>query len=122
MVTVSAPPPVAAGGGVFHAHMGGSDCFSGGIEWVVVGLGGPQALWNKEKPRRLGSGQGARESRCESDSELPACLLDKIPRNKTGLRFSAVGGNAEQELSHAQVHPRTGRPPGRLRLIGAWMV
>ena len=122
MVTVSAPPPVAAGGGVFHAHMGGSDCFSGDIEWGVVGLGGPQALWNKEKPRRLGSGQGARESRCESDSELPACLLGKIPRDKTGLRFSAVGGNAEQELSHAQVHPRTGRPPGRLRLIGAWMV
>ena len=88
-----------------------------GLVW-----GGPQALWNKEKPRRLGGGQGARKSRCESDSELPACLLGKIPCDKTGLRFSTVGGNAEQELSHAQVDPRTGRPPGRLRLIGAWMV
>lgn len=44
MVTVSAPPPVAAGGGVFHAHMGGLDCFSGGIEWVGVGLERPAGL------------------------------------------------------------------------------
>jgi hypothetical protein len=58
MVTVSAPPPVAAGGGVFTPTW---------VDQIVsvmilnrLGLvwGSPQALWNKEKPRRLGSGQG----------------------------------------------------------------
>ena len=74
-------------------------------------------MWDKEKPRRLGSGQGTRKRRCESDFELPAGLLGKIPWCTTGLRFAAVEGDACEDLSHAQDQPRTGRPPGRLRMI-----
>jgi hypothetical protein len=121
-VAVSAPPPVAAGGGAFHARgiMDGKSC--GGLVGLDVGVrletAGKQGSFLEIKtPAGFGSGRGSkRKPMIVSDLELPACLLGIIAEAES-VRVCLLAASLDgQLLAMDHIHDR--RPWGPLGAFG----